>query len=100
MVAALALFLVTVLPNNVVSATMADPLSTVVSVSAKMSCSDCNTNINMMKADTSSCTQISCIGFAVIAESDLLAGTKQRTFFRSVAEQPNEISLAPSTPPI
>ena len=97
-IAALALFLVTVLPSNVVNAGMADSLPSVVSVSAKMPCRDCNTNA--MKASTTTCAQISCIGFAVIAESDLLVGAKQRTFFQPVAVQPNEISLAPSTPPI
>ena len=98
MVAALALFIVTVLPHNIVSAGMADPLSSVVSVSAKMPCPDCNTN--MMKASTTSCAQITCIGFAIIAESDLILGIPRGTFFQITAMQPDEVYLAPATPPI
>ncbi len=97
-IAALALFLVTVLPNNVVSAAMLDSTPAAVAMAAKMPCPNCNTNA--MKASAPMCAQITCIGFAVITESDLLAGTKQRVFFQSVVLQPNEISLALSTPPI
>ena len=98
MVAALALFLVTVLPNNVVSAGMADEHPAAVTVSAKMPCPDCNTN--MMKASTTSCAQITCIGFAIIAESDLILGMPRGTFFQITAMQPDEVYLAPATPPI
>ena len=98
MVAALALFLVTVLPNNVVSTGMADEHPAAVTVSAKMPCPDCNTN--MMKASTTACTQITCIGFAIIAESDLFLSMPRGTFFETTAMQPDEVFLAPATPPI
>ena len=98
MVAALALFLVTVLPNNVASTAMADEHPAAVTVSAKMPCPDCNTS--MMKASSTACAQITCIGFAIIAENDFVLDISRGIFFQTAAMQPDEVFLAPATPPI
>ena len=96
--AALALLLVTVLPDISVNASMPDMDSSGMSVSNGMMCPDCPTNT--MKAGSTSCTQVSCIGLAVIVEIDTLEGSNHQTFFSSATVRPDEISLAPPTPPI
>ena len=98
MVAALALFLATVLPGNMVSAGMADQQPAVAAVSAKMSCPDCNTN--MIKASTTACAPMTCIGFAIIAEGELIFNMTRETFVQMAALQPDEVHFAPATPPI
>ena len=98
MIAAIALFFVTVLPNNIVSAGMADEQAAVATVSAKMPCPDCNNN--MIKASITACAQMTCIGFAIIAEDDFVFSMTRGTFFQTAALQPDEIHFAPATPPI
>ena len=97
-IAALALLLVTVLPDIGVNAGMPDMDSSVISASDGMMCPDCPTN--MVKAGSTSCTQGSCIGLAVIAKTDTLEDSKHQSFFPSAAVRPDEITLAPPTPPI
>ena len=97
-IAALALLLVTILPDIGVDAGMPDMDSGVISVSNGMMCPDCPTN--MMKAGSASCAQVSCVGLAVIAETALLLGSHSQTFFQSTTVRPDEIALAPPTPPI
>jgi hypothetical protein len=97
-VAAVALLLVTVLPNVGVNAGMPDMDSSEMSVSNGMMCPDCPTNV--MKAGSVSCTQGSCIGLAVIAESGPLFGSNHQTFFQATIVRPDEIALTPPTPPI
>jgi len=97
-IAALALLLMTVLPDIGVNASMPDVDSSEMSVSNGMMCPDCPTNA--MKAGSTSCTQGSCIGLAMFAESDPLYGSNHQTFFQSVTVRPDEIALAPPTPPI
>lgn len=96
--AALALLLVMVLPDIGVNAGMPDMDSSGISVSNSMMCPDCPTN--MMKAGSTSCAQVSCVGLAAIAESDPLSGSNHQTFFQSATVRPDELSLAPPTPPI
>lgn len=97
-IAALALLLVTILPDIGVNAGTPDMDSGVMSVSNSMMCPDCPTNT--MKAGSASCAQVSCVGLAVIAETALLFGSHPQTFFQSAAVRPDEIALAPPTPPI
>lgn len=97
-IAALALLLVTVLPDIGVNASMPDMDSSVMSVSNGMMCPDCPANT--MKAGSTSCTQGSCIGLAVIAGSDPLPDSNHQTFFPSATVRPDEIALTPPTPPI
>lgn len=97
-IAALALLLVAVLPDIDVNASPPDIDSSVMSVSNGMMCPDCPTNT--MKAGSISCTQGSCIGLIVIAEADPLLGSNHQSFFQLVTVRPDEIALAPPTPPI
>jgi hypothetical protein len=97
-IAALALLLVTVLPDIGVNASMPDMDSSEISVSNGMMCPDCPTNA--MKAGSTSCTQGSCIGLAVIAGSDPLPDSNHQTFFQSATVWPDEVALTPPTPPI
>lgn len=96
--AALAFFLVTVLSDIGVNAGMPDMDSNAMSATSSMMCPDCPTKT--MKAGSNSCTQGSCIGLAVIGESDSLPGSNHQTFFQSPTVRPDEIALAPPTPPI
>lgn len=95
---ALALLLVMILPDIGVNASMPDMDSGVMSVSNSMMCPDCPTN--RMKAGPASCAQTSCVGLAVIAETALLFGSRPQTFFQPAIIHPDEIALAPPTPPI
>jgi hypothetical protein len=97
-IAALALLFVTVLPNNIAGTSMADMGSSATTVSTKMPCPDCNAG--MMKSGTSGCDQMTCIGFAVIADGGSFAGILQRDFSQRDTLHLTEISLAPTTPPI
>jgi hypothetical protein len=97
-IAAFALLFVTVLPNNIVSTGMADMGSSATTLSAKMPCPDCKDG--MMKSGTSGCEQMTCIGFAVIADGGSFTGTLQRDFSQRDTLHLAEISLAPATPPI
>jgi hypothetical protein len=97
-IAAFALLFVTVLPNNIVSTGMADMGSSATTLSAKMPCPDCNAGI--VKSATSACEQMTCIGFAVIADGDSFTGILQRDFSQLDTLHLTEISLAPTTPPI
>ena len=97
-IAAVALFLVTVLPGFGVNVSMANMAPSATTVSNGMMCPDCPTNT--MKAGPTSCTQGSCIGLAVISESGPLIGSNHQTFFQSATVRPGEIALAPPTPPI
>jgi hypothetical protein len=97
-IAALALLFVTVLPNNIVSTSMADMGSSATTLSTEMPCPDCNAGI--MKSGTSSCEQITCIGFAVIADGGSFNGILQRDFSHLDTLHITEISLAPTSPPI
>ena len=97
-IAALALLFVTVLPNNIVSTGMADIGSSASALSAKMPCPDCSAGI--MKSGTYSCDQMTCIGFAVIAEGGSFAGTLQKDFSHLDTLHLTEIPWAPATPPI
>jgi hypothetical protein len=97
-IAAVALFLATVLPSFGVNASMPDMDSSVVSVSNGMMCPDCPTNT--MKAGSTSCAQVSCVGLALIAETASFFGSYPQTFFQLATIRPDEIALAPPTPPI
>ena len=96
-IAAVAVFLATVLPNIGASTGMAGPHPNAIAVSGNMACPYCDT----IKITTANCAQISCIGFAVIAESDLPSGVMLHPIYALATEGwPDEFSLAPSTPPI
>ncbi len=97
-IAALALLLVTALQDIGINASMADMDSSGMSVSNGMMCPDCPTNT--MKAGSTNCAQVSCVGLAVIAETASLFGSYPQTFFLSATVRPDEFSLAPPTPPI
>ena len=97
-IAALALLLVTVLPDIGVNVSMPDMDSNGTSVSNGMMCPDCPTKT--MKAGSVSCAQVPCVGLAVIAETVSLFGTYPQRFFQLAAVRPDEIALAPPTPPI
>ena len=96
-IAAVAVFLATVLPNIGVSTVMAGPHPGAIIVSGNMTCPHC---VAVM-ISTAGCAQISCVGVAVIAESDLPAGVILLPVYAlATAGWPDELSLAPSTPPI
>ena len=97
-IAALALLLVSVMPGIGANVSMPDMDSSVMSVSNGMMCPDCPTN--MMKAGSASCAQVSCVGLAVIAETASLLGSYTQTFFQLATVRPDEVALAPPTPPI
>ena len=97
-IAALALLLVTVLPDIGANLSMPDMDSGVMSISNGMMCPGCPTNT--VKAGSNSCAQVSCVGLAVIAETASLLGSYPQTFFQSATVRPDEIALAPPTPPI
>ena len=96
-IAAVAVLLATVLPNVGASAGTAGQHPNAIAVSGSMACPYCDT----IKISTTNCAQISCIGFAVIAESDLPALVMSHPIYAlATTGWPDEFSLAPSTPPI
>lgn len=96
--AAVAVFLATVLPGFGVGASMADSPDTVVSaVMDGMNCPDCATSQRGMAG----CTQAICIGSAVMTEFgdfDVLA--MRAHYVIAVVIWPDDFSSGPSTPPI
>ena len=97
-VAAAILFFATVLPNLSVNAGMADMSPGMSAVSNSMTCADCA--MDTMKFGSSSCAQGSCIGLAVIAETDVNLGSSHQVYFQLATIPPDELSFAPPTPPI
>jgi hypothetical protein len=96
--AAVALFLATVQPNIGMTASMPDMGSSVVSASDSMMCPDCPTKT--VKFGSPSCVQGMCIGLAVIATNDLPFAADHQRFLQLATVPPDEIALAPPTPPI
>ena len=97
-VAAVVLFFATVLPNISVNAGMADVGPGITAVSNSMKCADCA--MDTMKFGSASCAQGSCIGLAVIAETDVNLDSSHQIFFQLATIRPDELSFAPPTPPI
>jgi hypothetical protein len=97
-VAAIALFLATVLPNIGMTVSMPDMGSNVISPSSSMMCPDCPTKT--VKFGSPSCVQGMCIGLALIATNDLPFATNHQKFLQLAIVPPDEIALAPPTPPI
>ncbi len=97
-IAAVVLFLSTVLPNIGVNVSMADMIPGAISVSNSMACPSCATD--MMKFGSGNCLPGSCIGFAVIAQTDPLIGSNHQAFFELTTIRPEELTVPPPTPPI
>jgi hypothetical protein len=87
-------FLSTILPNTMAMG-MAD-MNSGTAVSAAM-CPGCDPN--MMKLGTS-CTQVSCIGIAIVDQPASLVGSHNQMFPLLAAIHPDEISWVTPTPPI
>jgi hypothetical protein len=97
-IAALALFLATAIPNFGVSASMADsPPSVIAAAVDGMNCPDLDSSQNKMAG----CMQATCIGSAVIADDihfeDLAA---HPCYAIAVVAWPDDFTSAPPTPPI
>lgn len=96
--AAVAVFLATVLPGIGVSASMAGSPDTAVSAAMDgMNCPDCATSQEGMAG----CTQATCIGSAVMTEFDDFDVLAMRPHYViAMVTWPDDFSSGPSTPPI
>lgn len=97
-ISAVAFLLATVLPQIGVDASMADIGPGMSAVPSGMTCAGCA--IDLVKYGPASCAQSSCVGLAVIAETDPLLGSNHQTFFPLATIRPDELSFVPPTPPI
>lgn len=97
-IAALALFLATAMPNFGVSISMADsPPTAIATAMDGMNCPDLDTSQNKMAG----CTQATCIGSAVIADGDYFEDLALRPSYAIAAVNwPDDFTSAPPTPPI
>lgn len=97
-VAAVALFLATVIPSMGVSAKMAGSgyMMTMVATDG-MKCPDCETS----RDNAAGCMQATCIGFAVIANGEYFADSATHSAYAiATVAWPDDRKSAPSTPPI
>jgi hypothetical protein len=97
-IAAVALFLATVMPSVDVSANMAASAPTVTMAAMDgMDCPDCNTSRDNMVG----CMQAICIGFAVMTDGEYFDVSATRPAYAIAAMAwPDDFKSAPSTPPI
>jgi hypothetical protein len=97
-IAAVALFLATVMPSVDVSANMAGSAPTVTMAAMDgMDCPDCDTSRDNMVG----CMQAICIGFAVMADGEYFDVSAARPAYAIAAVAwPDDFKSAPSTPPI
>ena len=98
MIAAIALFLATVLPSMDVSANVATSTPTVTMAATDgMDCPGCDTSRNTMVG----CMQAICVGFAVITDGEYFGAPATRPAYAIAAVAwPDDFKSAPSTPPI
>lgn len=96
--AAVALFLATVMPGMDVSANMAGSAPTVTMAATDgMDCPDRDTSRNAMVG----CVQAICMGFAVITDDECFEVSATRPVYAmAAAPWPDDFKSAPSTPPI
>lgn len=93
--AAVALFLATVMPGMDASANPAGSAPTM--TMDGMDCPDCDTSRDNMTG----CTQATCIGFAVITDGGYFEAIAIRPAYALAAVAwPDDFKSAPSTPPI
>jgi hypothetical protein len=97
-IAAVALFLATVMPGIGVNADMAASAPTVAMAAMDgMDCPDCDTSPDNLVG----CTQAICIGFAVMADGGYFDVPAPRPAYAIAAvARPDDLKSAPSTPPI
>lgn len=96
--AAVVLFLATVMPVMEVSATLADSPHMITMASTDgMNCPDCDTSQDSMIG----CTQAICIGLAVLMDDDCFDVSAMRPAYAIAAVAwPDGFTPAPSNPPI
>jgi hypothetical protein len=97
-IAAVALFLATVMPGIDISANVAGSAPTVTMAAMDgMDCPDCDTSRDNMVG----CMQAICIGFAVMADGGYFDVSATRPAYAIAAVAwPDDFKSAPSTPPI
>jgi hypothetical protein len=97
-VAAVALFLATVMPSMGVSAKVASSAPTMTMAGMNgINCRGCDTSRDNMVG----CMQALCIGFAVIADGEHLDVSVTRpAYIIAAVARPDDVKSAPSTPPI
>lgn len=97
-VAAVALFLATVMPSMNVSVSMVSSAHMMTMAATDgMKCPDCDTSRDNMVG----CMQATCIGFAVIADGEYFGVSATRPAYAIAAVAwPDDFKSAPSTPPI
>jgi hypothetical protein len=96
--AAVALFLATVVPGMDMNANPAgsSPTMTMVGIDG-MNCPDCDTSRDNMVG----CAQATCLGFAVISDGGYFEASLTRPVYSKAAvARPDDFKSAPSTPPI
>lgn len=91
-----ALVLATVWTSGIATAGMMGSHQDSIATNGDMMCSSCD----LMKNAISGCSQMSCLGATVIAESGTFLGVLRQVFFETSLLMPDEISSAPPTPPI
>jgi hypothetical protein len=96
--AAVALFLTTVMPGMDINVNAADSSPKMIMAAMDgMNCPDCDTSQDKMAG----CMQATCIGFAVVTEGGYFEATPARSVFAIAAVVwPDDFKSAPSTPPI
>ena len=97
-VAAVALFVATVLPGMDVNANMSGSAPTMTMAEmGGMDCPYCDTSGESMVG----CTQVTCIGFAVMTDGEYFGASATRPAYTVAAVAlPDDFISAPSTPPI
>jgi hypothetical protein len=97
-IAAVALFLATVMPGMDVSASMASSAPTMsMATMDGMNCPDCDTSQDKMAG----CMQATCIGFAVMNDrEDFDVSSTRPAYAIAAVAWPDDFESAPSTPPV